>query len=57
MTPIIPKEADAIRAQLNWKGPVSMDHAAWGLLPEGHVLGTPVPLFPRLDASPAESEG
>ncbi len=55
MTPIIPREADAIRAQLNWTGPVSMEQSTWGLLPDGHVLGEPVPLFPRIEATPAES--
>jgi methionyl-tRNA synthetase len=55
MTPIIPKEADAIRAQLNWTGPVSMEQSTWGLLPDGHVLGEPVPLFPRIEATPTES--
>jgi methionyl-tRNA synthetase len=55
MTPIIPKEADAIRTQLNWTDPVSMEQSTWGLLPDGHVLGEPVPLFPRIEATPAES--
>jgi methionyl-tRNA synthetase len=55
MTPIIPKEADAIRTQLNWTDPVSMEQSTWGLLPDGHVLGEPVPLFPRIEATPTES--
>ena len=50
MTPIIPAEADAIRSQLNWTSPATMDAATWGLLPDGHQLGEPVPLFPRIEA-------
>ena len=49
MSPIIPREADAIRAQLNWQGDASLAAAQWGALPEGHQLGEPVPLFPRIE--------
>jgi methionyl-tRNA synthetase len=49
MSPIIPREADAIRAQLNWQGEASLEGAQWGALPEGHQLGEPVPLFPRIE--------
>jgi methionyl-tRNA synthetase len=49
MSPIIPREADAIRAQLNWQGDASFSAATWGVLPEGHQLGEPVPLFPRIE--------
>ena len=53
MAPIIPGEADAIRSQLDWKGDVSFATASWGLLPEGHQLGEPVPLFPRIESREA----
>jgi methionyl-tRNA synthetase len=49
MSPIIPREADAIRSQLNWQGEASLAATAWGALPEGHQLGEPVPLFPRIE--------
>ena len=49
MSPIIPREADAIRAQLNWQGDANLAAVAWGALPEGHQLGDPVPLFPRIE--------
>ena len=49
MSPIIPREADAIRAQLNWQGDASLAAVQWGALPEGHQLGDPVPLFPRIE--------
>jgi methionyl-tRNA synthetase len=48
MSPIIPREADAIRAQLNWQGDANLAAVVWGALPEGHQLGEPVPLFPRI---------
>jgi len=51
VTPMIPKEADAIRAQLAWSGSVTLDDAVWGLLPEAHQLGEPSPLFPRIEAA------
>lgn len=53
MSPIIPGEAEAIRSQLDWKGDVSFATASWGLLPEGHQLGEPVPLFPRIESREA----
>jgi methionyl-tRNA synthetase len=53
MSPILPKESAAIRSQLQWTGPATMGNTAWGLLPDGHELGNPVPLFPRIEA-PAE---
>lgn len=51
VTPVIPKEAEAIRTQLAWSGPVTLDSCVWGLLPEAHQLGEPSPLFPRIEAA------
>jgi len=48
LTPVIPDAADSLRAQLGWDGPVSLAETAWGKLPDGHQLGEPVPLFPRI---------
>ena len=31
-----------------------LSEATWGGLPDGHVLGKPVPLFPRIETAPAE---
>jgi methionyl-tRNA synthetase len=53
MSPIIPGEAEAIRSQLDWKGDASFAAATWGLIPEGHQLGEPVPLFPRIESREA----
>jgi methionyl-tRNA synthetase len=49
ITPIIPDSAAAIRSQLAWEAPVSLDQCEWGLLPDGHQLGEPVPVFPRIE--------
>ncbi|MFZ4776311.1 MAG: class I tRNA ligase family protein [Terrimicrobiaceae bacterium] len=49
ITPIIPEPADAIRAQLAWNGPVSLDQCEWGGLADGHQLGEPTPVFPRIE--------
>ncbi len=61
ISPVLPKAANGIFDQLAWKldeaGRESRFHladAVWGGLPDGHVLGKPVPLFPRIEVpSPA----
>jgi methionyl-tRNA synthetase len=57
ISPVMPKAAHAIFDQLNWKmelsgkeGRFSLADAEWGRLPDGHVAGKPVPLFPRIEA-------
>ena len=42
--------------QIGWKMPQGFTLAdlSWGLLPKGHQLGQPVPLFPRLEVEPKE---
>jgi methionyl-tRNA synthetase len=54
--PMLPKAAHVIFDQLNWKMELSgkeerfrLDDAKWGGLPDGHVVGKPVPLFPRIE--------
>ena len=49
ISPVLPKGAAGIFAQLNWTGPMTLDAAQWGGLPDGHVLAKPVPLFPRIE--------
>ncbi len=58
ISPVLPKAAHGIFDQLNWKMDLSgkeerfrLDDANWGGLPDGHVVGKPVPLFPRIDAN------
>ena len=54
LSPVIPRAARAICDQLGWERPFTMADARWGVLPDGHVVGTGVPLFPRLEpAAPA----
>ncbi len=56
LSPVLPKAAHGIFDQLNWKMESSgkedrfrLDDAKWGGLPDGHVVGKPVPLFPRIE--------
>ncbi len=61
ISPVLPKAAHGIFDQLAWKlgeaGKESrfrLADAEWGGLPDGHVLGKPVPLFPRIELPKAE---
>ena len=56
ISPVLPRGAHGIFDQLNWKmelsgkeGRFSLTDAEWGKLPDGHVVGKPVPLFPRIE--------
>jgi methionyl-tRNA synthetase len=56
ISPVIPKAAHGIFDQLNWKMEssgkeerFSVADAEWGRLPDGHVVGKPTPLFPRIE--------
>jgi methionyl-tRNA synthetase len=56
VSPVLPKAAHGILDQLNWKMELSgkeerfrLADAKWGKLPDGHVVGKPVPLFPRIE--------
>jgi len=58
ISPVLPKTAHGIFDQLNWKMELSgkeerfsLADAEWGRLSDGHVVGKPVPLFPRIDVS------
>jgi len=51
VTPIIPDSAEAIRGQLGWSGPLSVAATAWGGLSDGHQLGEPTPVFPRIEVA------
>lgn len=58
ISPVLPKAAHGIFDQLNWKMELSgkeerfsLADAEWGRLPDGHVVGKPVPLFPRIEAN------
>ena len=56
ISPVLPKAAHGMFDQLNWKMELSgkeerfsLTDAEWGRLPDGHVVGKPVPLFPRIE--------
>ena len=56
ISPVLPRGAHGIFDQLNWKMELSgkeerfsLADAEWGRLPDGHVVGKPVPLFPRIE--------
>jgi methionyl-tRNA synthetase len=56
ISPLLPKAAHGIFDQLNWKMELSgkeerfsLADTEWGRLPDGHVVGKPTPLFPRIE--------
>jgi methionyl-tRNA synthetase len=56
ISPVLPKAAHGIFDQLNWKMELSgkeerfsLKDAELGRLPDGHVVGKPMPLFPRIE--------
>jgi methionyl-tRNA synthetase len=56
ISPVLPRAAHGIFDQLNWKMELSgkkerfsLADTEWGRLPDGHVVGKPVPLFPRIE--------
>ena len=58
ISPVLPRAAHGICDQLNWKMELSgkeerfsLADAEWGKLPDGHVVGKPLPLFPRIETS------
>ncbi len=58
ISPVLPRAAHGIFDQLNSKMELSgkeerllLADAEWGRSPDGHVVGKPVPLFPRIETS------
>jgi len=56
ISPLLPRGAHGIFDQLNWKMELSgkesrfrLEDAKWGGLPDGNVVGKPVPFFPRIE--------
>ena len=58
ISPVLPEAAHGIFDQLNWKMDaeisgkeerLSLGVQKWGKLPDGHIVGKPVPLFPRIE--------
>jgi methionyl-tRNA synthetase len=50
-SPVLPAAAGEIFYQLNLREEPEMRDAGWGILPDKHHLGKPVPLFPRIETS------
>ncbi|MDB6132961.1 MAG: metg: methionine--trna ligase [Verrucomicrobiales bacterium] len=50
LSPAIPAAAAKIQTQLGWTPPAgfTLQDLQWGLLPDGHTLGEPQPLFPKV---------
>jgi len=60
ISPVLPRAAHGIFDQLQWKLDAAghesrfrLADATWGGLPDGHTLGQPTPLFPRIEAPAA----
>ena len=60
ISPVLPRAAHGIFDQLLWKMDAAgqetrfrLADATWGGLPDGHTLGQPTPLFPRIETPPA----
>jgi methionyl-tRNA synthetase len=56
ISPVLPRPAHGIFDQLNWRmelsgkeGRFSLADLEWGRLPDGHIVGKPTPLFPRIE--------
>lgn len=49
LSPVVPKAARGIWDQLGVSGDFHLADTQWGGLPDGHQLGKPVPLFPRIE--------
>jgi methionyl-tRNA synthetase len=57
VSPVLSEAAHGIFDQLNWKTELSgkeerfsLAEAEWEKMPDGHVVGKPVPLFPRIES-------
>ncbi len=53
LSPVLPKAARGIWDQLGVNGEFRLQDAKWGGLKDGHRLGQPVPLFPRIETANA----
>jgi methionyl-tRNA synthetase len=49
ISPVAPSAAREILFQLNWRCDLALDQTRWGELPDGHKVGEPKPVFPRIE--------
>ncbi len=52
LCPVLPNAARGMFEQLNWPAGADLTGTEWGGLPDGHTLGKPLPLFPRIERIP-----
>jgi methionyl-tRNA synthetase len=55
LAPVLPRTVPAIFAQLQIGQPGLAD-LCWGGIPDGHTVGSPTPVFPRLEAPKVEED-
>lgn len=50
LSPVLPAAAEKLAAQLNLPEltGIGLSDLRWGLVPEGHIIGKPEPVFPRI---------
>ena len=55
LSPVMPAAAAKMQQQLGWVPPAGfvLQDLKWGLLPDGHPLGEPSPVFPKILPPPA----
>jgi methionyl-tRNA synthetase len=49
ISPVTPAAAQEICFQLNWRGEFAASEIAWGVIHDGHTVGKPTPVFPRIE--------
>jgi methionyl-tRNA synthetase len=54
ISPVLPRAAAGILAQMGIATEPRLEDTDWGGLPDGHQLGVPTPLFPRIDPKQTE---
>jgi methionyl-tRNA synthetase len=56
IAPVLPQASCAIAGQLNASAAAALSLTSWGGLSDGHQLGQPSPVFPRIEAEKAANE-
>jgi methionyl-tRNA synthetase len=58
LAPVLPRAARQLAAQLNLPdlADTGADQLSWGIVPEGHVIGKPAPVFPRIAPEKLQAE-
>ena len=50
LSPVLPEAAEKLASQIKLESLTSLklDELQWGLIPDGHTIGKPKPVFPRI---------